>query len=230
MTAAPRDGNRARSGPAGERHGAGPPDGGDPDRDARTRGLDHLTVPDVHRHVVDAARVRRHGAVEDQVARAHRVVGDLVDLAVLVARAAVDGHPCGGPGAHGQTRAVEAVRARGAVHVGFADLLLGPGDSRLSLLRRPAPRRPAPRRAPTRTVWAPARSAGRRSKDRRLSPGPSSRSANPTCTAPRARTASTARVWPCAPGPPQGWPSTAARATSTARSTRSPTTRCARAT
>src|SRR5665647_3494027 len=138
MTAAPRDRTRASSGPAGERHGAGPPDGGDPDRDARPGGLDHLTVPDVHHHVVDAARVRRNGAVEDQVARAHGVVADLVDLAVLVARAAVDGHPCGGPGAHGQTRAVEAVRARGAVHVGFADLLLGPGDSRLSLLRRPA--------------------------------------------------------------------------------------------
>src|SRR5665647_2856857 len=162
MTAAPRDVNRARSGPAGERHGAGPPDGGDPDRDARTRGLDHLTVPDVHRHVVDAARVRRHGAVEDQVARAHRVVGDLVDLAVLVARAAVDGHPCGGPGAHGQTRAVEAVRARGAVHVGFADLLLGPGDSRLSLLRRPA------LRAGAQTVRVGARrGAGRRGAGRR---------------------------------------------------------------
>src|SRR5665648_1187432 len=120
MTAAPRDVNRARSGPAGERHGAGPPDGGDPDRDAPTRGLDHLTVPDVHRHVVDAARVRRNGAVEDQVARAHGVVGDLVDLAVLVARAAVDGHPCGGPRTHGETGAVEAVRARGAVHVGLS--------------------------------------------------------------------------------------------------------------
>src|SRR5665647_29215 len=185
MTAAPRDVNRARSGPAGERHGAGPSDGGDPDWDAPTRGLDHLTVPDVHRHVVDAARVRRNGDVEDQVARPHGVVGDLVDLAVLVARAAVDGHPRG---------------------------------------------RPAPRRARTRTVLAPARSAGRRTRGWQRSPGPSSRSANPTCTAPRARTASTAPVSPCVRGPPQGWPSTAARATSTARSTRSPTTPCARAT
>ena len=65
-------------------HRAGHPQRDLPDRDAGARRLDHAAAAGVDGHVVDRAGVAAV-AVEDQVARPQLRVGDLRDLAVLVA-------------------------------------------------------------------------------------------------------------------------------------------------
>ncbi|VXC23228.1 hypothetical protein NOCARDAX2BIS_480072 [Nocardioides sp. AX2bis] len=133
-TASERVGGGLRKGGCAPGSGAGvevrqPPvvDGLLDDRATRARGVDDHVVPGVERHVEDRPGV---GGVtpEDEVAGLQVGRRDRRRGLVLCDGVVRQGRPAGGPGAHGQARAVPGVGTVGGPDVRLAELLAGEGD------------------------------------------------------------------------------------------------------